>query len=218
MFTNSKHQKAEEVLKKGQIDEAILLYTEALNEAPDDCNILSDRAVAFLHKGDKLRSMADFNKAVTLDPNYSYRYASRAYAKQHFGDTNGAVEDYQKAVELDPEDSVAHNNLGMLLEQQGYKKEAQQRFERADKLSKMEDQLYEVMDDLESDNQKEEIKANPNMTLPENNAAIVEPDQTENSDKVQADSSTGSELKKVFTSRAQFKEFMRFIRNGFKIK
>ena len=30
--------------------------------------------------------------------------------------------------------------------------------------------------------------------------------------------STGEELKKVFTSKSQFKEFMNFINNGFKIK
>lgn len=211
MFTNSKHEKAHEALKQGEIDKAILLFTEALLAAPDDCNILSDRAVAFLHKKDQLRSLADFNKAIALDPNYSYRYASRAFARQNFGDLDGAVADYQKAVELDPDDAVAHNNLGLLLEQQGYQKEAQQRFDRADKLSKMENELYEVMDGLEAEGTKSEEE--------QQDAQIVEEKIKEPLPIVKKEKrSTSGEMKKVFTSRQQFREFLKFIRNGFKLK
>lgn len=208
MFTNSKHEKAEQALKKGDIDRSIKLYTEALNEAPNDCNILSDRAVAFLHKKDKLRCLADFNLAAQLDPDYAYRYASRAFAKQHFGDLDGAVEDYKKAVELDPDDAVANNNLGMLLEQQGYQKEAQERFERADKLSKMEDHLYAMMDEMEKSD------------VPSDSPQEEQPEVKGNVEDIREDdaSSASKELKKVLTSRAQFKEFMRFVRNGFKLK
>ena len=210
MFTNSKHEAAHKALKKGAIDKAILLYTEALNLAPNDCNILSDRATAFLHKKDQLRAMADFDKAVSLDPLYAYRYASRAFAKQSFGDLDGAVADYQKAVDLDPEDAVAHNNLGLLLEQQGYKKEADERFARADKLSKMEDDLYAVMDGLET-------KESEGTTIVSEKDADFRTQHSSNSEEEKT-ASTSNELKKVFTSRAQFREFLRFIKNGFKLK
>lgn len=221
MFTNSKHEEAHEALKKGEVDTAIFLYTEALQLSPDDCDILGDRATAFLHKKDKLRCMADFNKAVALDPNYAYRYASRAFARQNFGDIDGAVEDYKKAVALDPEDAVAQNNLGMLLEQQGYKKEADERFERADKLSKMEDQLYTVMDTLEtSDSDTSNIPtASNNSSVDSSKSGNLNPDSVdENLDQKTQDSNTSKELKKVFTSREQFREFVRFIKNGFKLK
>lgn len=234
MFTNSKHEAAHKALKKGDIDKAIFLYTEALNAAPNDCDILSDRATAFLHKKDKLRSMADFNKAVELDPNYSFRYAARAFAKQNFGDLDGAVEDYRKAVDLDPEDAVAQNNLGMLLEQQGYKKEADERFARADKLSKMEDQLYDVIEDLERGDP--EVKGVDEAELTKEFEARTQKAEKDSGEKGPSDSldgedkriqpeekqdkksNAGGELKKVFTSRQQFREFVRFIRNGFKLK
>lgn len=239
MFTNSKHEAAHKALKKGEIDKSILLYTEALIAAPNDCNILSDRATAFLHKKDKLRSMADFDKAVALDPNYSYRYASRAFAKQNFGDLNGAVADYEKAVKLDPDDAVAHNNLGMLLEQQGYKKAADDRFARADKLSKMEDELYAVIDDLEDDevdgsknDPKDTVETRKTSTDEESlkaqfdertaNAAEKANQSTDTSNTTEntapKDAQTSKEFKKVFTSRQQFREFLRFIKNGFKLK
>lgn len=223
MFTNSKHKAAHEALRKGEVDKAIVLYTEALNLAPNDCDILSDRATAFLHKKDKLRSLADFNKAVQLDPNYAYRYAARAFAKQSFGDLDGAVEDYRKAVDLDPEDAVAQNNLGMLLEQQGYKKEADERFERADKLSKMEDSLYAMMDELEGENQNApplHPDASANSTGKLNDSDFKqEKDKTKVLHETGTEGSSKSEeLKKVFTSRKQFREFVQFVKNGFKLK
>lgn len=224
MFTNSKHEAAHKALKKGEIDKAILLYTEALVLAPDDCDILGDRGTAFLHKKDQLRCLADFDKAVSLDPDYAYRYASRAFAKQNFGDLDGAIEDYRKAVDLDPDDAVAQNNLGLLLEQQGYKKEADERFARADKLSKMEDELYAMMDDLEHDNQstssgvqnKEEAQLKQEFEA-RTASAEQKAGAASNSDETE-DSNASKELKKVFTSRKQFREFMRFVKNGFKLK
>ena len=208
MFTNKTHEEATSKLKEGQIDEAIGLYTKALNEAPDDYNIISDRGVAYLHKNDKLRCFGDFNRAIQLQPNYSYRYASRAYAKKHFGDLEGAVADYEKAVELDPEDAVAQNNLGMLLEEMGYKKQSEKRFARADKLSEQENGLLNVMEGLEVSEKAVEA---PNQETPIEDLSP--------SDKGSDETKTNSkEFKKVFTSKNQFKEFIRFIRNGFKIK
>ena len=208
MFTNKTHEEATSKLKEGQIDEAIELYTKALNEAPDDYNIISDRGVAYLHKNDKLRCFGDFNRAIQLQPNYSYRYASRAYAKKHFGDLEGAVADYEKAVELDPEDAVAQNNLGMLLEEMGYKKQSEKRFARADKLSEQENGLLNVMEGLEASEKAVEA------TNQETPIEDLSP-----SDKGSDETKTNSkEFKKVFTSKNQFKEFIRFIRNGFKIK
>ncbi|MFT6246564.1 MAG: Flp pilus assembly protein TadD [Salibacteraceae bacterium] len=208
MFTNKTHEEATSKLKEGHIDEAIELYTKALNEAPDDYNIISDRGVAYLHKNDKLRCFGDFNRAIQLQPNYSYRYASRAYAKKHFGDIEGAVADYEKAVELDPEDAVAQNNLGMLLEEMGYKKQSEKRFARADKLSEQENGLLNVMEGLEASEKAVEA---PIQETPIEDLSPSDKD----SDKTKTSS---KEFKKVFTSKNQFKEFIRFIRNGFKIK
>ncbi|NRA13429.1 MAG: tetratricopeptide repeat protein [Crocinitomicaceae bacterium] len=210
MFTNKTHEEATNRLKDGDIDAAIELYTQALSEAPDDYNIISDRGVAYLHKNDKLRCFGDFNRAIKLQPNYSYRYASRAFAKKHFGDMEGAIEDYEKAVDLDPEDAIAQNNLGMLLEEMGYKKQSQERFARADKLSEQENGLLDVMDDLEATDAPSQPSALTNQEAAQ---------EVEHLDENSKESESGSkEFKKVFTSKNQFKEFIRFIRNGFKIK
>jgi len=199
MFANKTHEEAHALMQNGDIQGSIELYTKALLEHPNDCNLISDRAVAYLHANEKENCFKDFDAALAIQPNYSYRYASRAFAKNHFGDIDGAVEDYEKAVELDPDDAVAQNNLGLLLEQKGYKNAAEERFKRADKLSKEEDHLLEIIDDLDNTDKQKKIEIDPNIQREKN-------------------LSTGQELKKVFTSKSQFKEFMNFIKNGFKIK
>jgi len=198
MFANKTHKQADEALKKGNFEKSIELYSKALKESPYECNILSDRGVAYLHAKQKDKSLADFDRAVELQPDYSYRYASRAFARNNFGDIDGAILDYEKAVGLDPEDAVGQNNLGLLLEQKGYQKEADDRFKRADSLSEMEDELLDVIDDLEENH-------NLNIDFKKNE---VREEKT----------STKSEFKKVFTSIIQFKEFMTFLKNGFRIK
>ena len=206
MFANKTHAEAHELLKDGKVEEAIEQYTLALTLNPDHCDILSDRGVAYIHAKDQKHCFDDLNRAVELQPNYAYRYACRAFAKNHFGDINGAVEDYEKAVELDPNDAVAQNNLGLLLEQKGYQKEADERFARADKLSKQEDGLLDVIEDLETEQEVEPAEEMP--------APVVEPTMQQ-----EPESGTArEEFKKVFTSKKQFREFIGFIRNGFKLK
>ena len=204
MFSNKIHEQAELVLREGNISKAIELYTKALELNPNDPNIVSDRGVAYLHQENKELSLKDLDLAIELQPNYGYRYACRAFVYSHFKDYDKAITDYEKAVELDPDDAVAHNNLGMILEQKGYKDKADERFAMADKLSKMEDHLLDVVNDMDGKSQKEEV-----VTIHQ------EIDPTEQRTK---SLSQYQEFKKVFTSKKQFKEFLHFIKNGFKIK
>lgn len=209
MFANKKHEEAHQLLKNGKIEEAILYYTKALEEAPSEINIISDRGVAYLHLKDKENCFKDLNKAIEMQPNYAFRYACRAFAKNNFGDIDGAIEDYKKAIELDPDDAVAHNNLGLLFEQKGYIDEAKKRFERADKLSKQEDHLLHLVDDLENQSKYEAPTAEEK---PQAHHEIDPSIQREENIKV------WDEMKKVLTTKKGFKEFLEYVRNGFKIK
>lgn len=206
MFVNTQHAAALDLLKSGKIQEAIDLYTQVLNDIGDHPDVLSDRGVAYLHANNKESCFRDLLKAKELEPERAYRYSSLAFARTHFKDYDNAIKDYERAIELDPEDSIAHNNLGLLLEQKGYENQAQQRFKRADELSKQEDHLIEMMEEME---EKEEVSE-------------IKPDASNSQDKNESNSPENSkrkeEIKKIFTDRNQFKEFIRFIKNGFKLK
>lgn len=223
MFANKTHEKGHELMLSGKNEEAISFYDRALLETPDHPDIYSDRGVAYLHLKNKEECMADLNMALMLQPEYSYRYSSRAYAKDFFGDTEAAIKDYEKAIDLDPDDAVAHNNLGLLQEKLGYQLEAKQNFERADKLSKHEKQLFDLIDEIEQTEKMEESENSSTLIIETsitNTDLPVEPEnEMINPEEVRKKNiSTFKEFRRIFTSKLQFKEFMRFLKNGFRIK
>ena len=205
MFANEIHEKAHETLKSGEIEKAIVLYTKALELSKGHPDIISDRAVAYLHSNNKELCYADFELALELEPKRAYRYTSFAFAMNHFGDIEGAIVKYQRAVELDPDDAVAHNNLGLLLEQKGYKDEAKAKFERADRLSKLEDGLLDMVDEMDGNPEESVTESAPIKETP------IEPEREEQA-------TVSSEMKKVLTQKDTFKEFLQFVKNGFKLK
>jgi Flp pilus assembly protein TadD len=50
--------------------------------------------------GDVDGGIADYNRAVELDPKQSRAYMNRGFFKQAKGDLDGAIADYNRALEL----------------------------------------------------------------------------------------------------------------------
>lgn len=210
MFINSHHKKANALFEQQKYDKAIIEYTKALELSPNNANLLSLRGVTFLHLSQKKECLDDMLLALNLEPENAYRHASLAYCLDFFGDTNGAVKAYEKAVELDPDDAIAHNNLGLLLEKQGYQKKAQEKFERADKLADIEKKLFNSLDELEQ-NTEAVPEESPQKNVPEGEK--LQPKKME----VDPKPSRLTIFRSIFTSKAGFKEFIVFVKNGFKI-
>lgn len=208
MFVNANHKKAQGFIDTNELEKALKHFKLALKEHPNNAQIINDRAVLYIHLKQEHLAMEDFNLAVKLDPTYSYRYASRAYARDFFGDTDGAIEDYKIAVELDPDDAVANNNLGILLEKKGYQDTANKHYEKADKVAKHQKQFEKLMDEeealqyLDVDNPKPE------------NGVKIQPKKIEKDQEM----NKGKFLSKILTDSGTFKEFVSFIKNGFKVK
>ncbi|MDX1446006.1 tetratricopeptide repeat protein [Lishizhenia sp.] len=208
MFVNANHKKAQEFIDAKELDKALKHFAKALEEHPNNAQIINDRAVLYIHLQQEHLAMKDFDLAIELDPKYSYRYASRAYARDFFGDTDGAIADYQIAVELDPQDAVANNNLGILLEKKGYKEKADKHFAKADKVAKHEKQFEELM-------AQEEAEMNQNAPAPKpENGVKIQPKKIEKEKEL----TKGKFLSRILTDKSTFKEFVSFIKNGFKVK
>lgn len=170
-------------------------------------NVYSERGVVYFHLKNLSKSLADMDYAAELEPENPYRYASRAYIKDAMGDLEGAILDYEKAIQLDPEDSIAHNNLGLLLEKRGYQQKAASFFKKADQLAS--DQgLFGESDLIKNQSQQvQKEAASEYRTL----SAVYEKEKPSGG-KI----TLWKIVKETLTTSSGFKEYFRFLKNGFK--
>jgi zinc protease len=57
-------------------------------------------------------ALADFTRAIEVDPRFAAAYVNRSVCRLQQGDVDGAVADCTKAIELDPKISLAYSNRG----------------------------------------------------------------------------------------------------------
>lgn len=211
MYINSHHKKAQELLDNQQAEAALKQFNKALKASPDHPDILSHRGVAYLHLNQKKRCLDDLELSLKLEPDNAYRYASLAYAQDFFGDLDVAISLYEKAVKIDPDDAVAHNNLGLLMEKRGYQQKAQRNFEKADKLSRIENEMMDKLDEMEGKPKSSE-STNSSSTPPKGEKLQpqkLKPDENPSRNEV---------VRGLFTKRTVFNEFIQFVKNGFQLK
>ena len=65
----------------------------------------NNRGLAYRHKGDLDRAIADYNETIGLDGKYEPAYYNRGKAYRAKGDTDRAIVDYTEAIRLDANDA-----------------------------------------------------------------------------------------------------------------
>jgi len=88
--------------------------------------------------------MADYDKAIRIDPKFAEAYSSRANAKQDLGDLNGSISDYETAIRINPLFAKAYANRGLARLFKGDLVGAEKDF---DHCLKLEPELKSVLDD-----------------------------------------------------------------------
>lgn len=105
--------------EKGQTDEAIRQYQEAIRLKPDYDYAYNNLGIALGEKDRPDEAIHQFQKAIRLNPNYAtlrYNLGNFLYKQ---GRTDEAIEQYREAVELQPDLAQAHYNLGIALYEKG---------------------------------------------------------------------------------------------------
>lgn len=194
---------AELHLQKREINEALTKFQKAFEVLPKEAHLASQIGVCFFHLKELNQALSYMNRAIELQPNYSYRYSSRAYILAADDQIDAAIADYEKCIELDPEDAVAHNNLGLLQEQKGWKKQANDSYSKADELEGiLKERGIETVSTKKVENTKPQIDK--------------ENDLSQNSGSA-TQKSVFHVMKEVFTDKKTFKEFIQFVKSGFKL-
>ena len=192
-----------EAMKSGEYETALDLLNKAIADNANNADLYSERGVVYHHLKRNQEALREMEKALVLEPNNSYRYSTRAYIKNSIGDIEGAVRDYEKAVKLDPKDAIAYNNLGMMQERLGYVKSAKRNFEKADEIAESHDWNDLFKQDPKGNTVVKEEIQEPTSSIKEEQE---EPDIASHK-KVILD---------VFRKKDSFREFVRFIKKGFR--
>jgi Tfp pilus assembly protein PilF len=70
---------------------------------------------AKLDRKDYSGALGDYNRALSIDPNYVDAYINRASVKIRVGLQDSAIEDYQIAIKIDPNNADIYNDIGNAL-------------------------------------------------------------------------------------------------------
>ncbi|MBI5395709.1 MAG: tetratricopeptide repeat protein [Verrucomicrobia bacterium] len=93
--------------------------TVLLNPARFNADRLLDSGYNKQDKGDYDGAIADYNRALELDPKYALAYNNRGLVKSNKGDQDAAIADFDRALELDPKLAFAYNNRGKAYMEKG---------------------------------------------------------------------------------------------------
>src|SRR5947209_14999987 len=107
----------------------------AQEREPRTTEEFNDRGIARKAKGDLDGAIADYDRAISLNPTYALAYYNRGIARGDKGDLNGAIADYTKAVELNPDYVSAYYNRGNVRRERGELDEAVADYTKASALN-----------------------------------------------------------------------------------
>ena len=96
---------------KGQYDQAISHYNQAIAINPTFASAYTSRGVAYAQSGGQYdQAISDFSKAIEISPQFAKAYKDRGFAYYKKGQYDQAISDYGKALEINPRFADAYFN------------------------------------------------------------------------------------------------------------
>ena len=95
------------------------LQFQGLNEPKDSYLAYYDSGKKLAKQGRFTEAIKAYEKAIELNPNYSWSYYELGIAQFAAGNFTEAIQAYEKAVELKPDHIWSYNNLGDAFSKQG---------------------------------------------------------------------------------------------------
>jgi len=130
------------LIKKGQIDEAINQYQEAIRLIPGYAEAHYNLGTAFQKKGQIDEAISQFQEAIRLTPDYADAHNNLGGTLFKKGQINKAINQFQEAIRLKPDYADAHYNLGNALRKQGQIVEAINQYQEVIRLKPDDAEAY----------------------------------------------------------------------------
>lgn len=94
-------------------------YDEAVEENPYTASVYAERAFMNFEKGNYVKALTDYNKAISLDSMEPAYFLNRGLIKEMLHDSDGAYADYTAAIRMQSDFEKAWVNRGNLLTKLG---------------------------------------------------------------------------------------------------
>jgi Tfp pilus assembly protein PilF len=117
--------------EKGQTDEAIRQFQEAVRLRPDYAKARINLGVALGQRNRTDEAIRQFQEVLRLQPDYADAHYNLGTALGRKGRTDEAIGQFQEALRLQPDYPQARCNLGIALNQKGRTDEAIRQFQEA---------------------------------------------------------------------------------------
>eukprot|EP01095_Lingulamoeba_sp_RSL-Kostka_P011874 TRINITY_DN4621_c0_g1_i1.p1 TRINITY_DN4621_c0_g1~~TRINITY_DN4621_c0_g1_i1.p1 ORF type:complete len:395 (+),score=169.46 TRINITY_DN4621_c0_g1_i1:160-1344(+) len=98
-------------LQNHQFNEAIDLYSQAIELNPNNAIYYSNRAAAYSHLKQYKKALEDCKKSIKIDPQYSKAWSRLGLAYYNLNDFEQSVVAYKKAVDLVPDSKLFKEGL-----------------------------------------------------------------------------------------------------------
>jgi Flp pilus assembly protein TadD len=89
------------------------LYNHTLSITKSNFPIHITRGQAFFKLGMINEAIADFNKAIEINPQYDFSYNNRGSIYRFLGNTKQAMRDFDRAIDLEPREILGYYNRGL---------------------------------------------------------------------------------------------------------
>uniref|UniRef100_A0A6A7GAR4 DnaJ homolog subfamily C member 7 n=2 Tax=Hirondellea gigas TaxID=1518452 RepID=A0A6A7GAR4_9CRUS len=106
-----KKQEGNDRYKNGDYDDAVALYSEAIQLSPTTVAFYGNRAAAFMMLGSYSKCTQDCHAAIEIDPSYGRAYSRGASCHIHLGELHQASSLLNRLKQLSPDDGSVNSEL-----------------------------------------------------------------------------------------------------------
>ena len=127
----SELQKAQDLLAKGSLPEAVTVLRKIVRDDPSNADVHLSLGTALALQGLRVQSLKEIETAINLSPNSAKARNQLGVILSRFLETDAARKAFEDALTLNPNFPEAHVNLALILAQTGELSLAHEHLDRA---------------------------------------------------------------------------------------